>query len=88
MNAPRTPVTVAQIGCGYWGPNLLRNLNALDEFDVVRVVDASEDRRRFVQSNYPKIAVGAEAEEVLESDVQAVIVSTPAASKTPIAPPK
>ena len=42
------PCVVAQIGCGYWGPNLLRNFCALPECTVKYVVDASAERRAFV----------------------------------------
>ena len=39
------PITVAQIGCGYWGPNLLRNLVALPGAQVKFVAEASPVRR-------------------------------------------
>ena len=35
-------VEIAQIGVGYWGPNLLRNLVACKRCHVHTVVDASE----------------------------------------------
>ena len=41
-------ITIAQIGCGYWGPNLLRNFSALPNCRVKYVVDASPARRAFV----------------------------------------
>ena len=30
---------MAQIGVGYWGPNLLRNLSSNNGFEVKKVVD-------------------------------------------------
>ncbi len=75
--------TVAQLGCGYWGPNLLRNFSALQGCGVKYVVDASSDRRRFVESNYPltrAIDVG-ESDAVWEDpEIDAIVVATPAAS--------
>jgi hypothetical protein len=32
-------ITVAQLGCGYWGPNLLRNFSAQPECHVKWVAD-------------------------------------------------
>ena len=44
-NNKKGKVNIAQIGVGYWGPNLLRNLIANKECEVKTVVDLSEDRR-------------------------------------------
>ena len=48
---------VAQIGVGYWGPNLLRNLVANKKCKVSTVVDLSPERRDFVRGLYPAIKV-------------------------------
>ena len=42
-------LNVAQIGVGYWDPNLLRNLVANKDCEVKTVVDISENRRNFVK---------------------------------------
>ena len=57
-------ITITQIGCGYWGPNLLRNFSALPNCRVKYVVDASPARRAFVH-NYPQSAARESVEEVL-----------------------
>ncbi len=44
---------LAQIGCGYWGPNLLRNFSSLPNCRVKYVVDSSPERRAFVETNFP-----------------------------------
>ena len=44
----------AQIGCGYWGPNLLRNFSAQPGCHVKWVAEQSPQRRAFVEANYPK----------------------------------
>ena len=71
-------LTVAQIGVGYWGPNLLRNLVSNDRCHVKLAVDLSLDRRDFVQSLYPDIKVSDDSEEVFsDPDIDAVVISTP-----------
>lgn len=78
---PRRTVTIAQIGCGYWGPNLLRTFNLADACVVKYVVDQAEDRRNFVSRNYPAVIVDADLNTVLRDDeVDAVIIATPAAT--------
>jgi len=74
-------IVVAQLGCGYWGPNLLRNFSALPHCQVKYVVDASAERRAFVQSNFPKSGAVESPEVVFDDpEVSAVIVATPAAT--------
>lgn len=71
----------AQIGVGYWGPNLLRNLAFNDNIKLKTVVDLSPERREFVKSNYPNVRTTDNLNEVLSDDsVQAVVVSTPVKS--------
>ncbi len=75
------PIQVAQIGCGYWGPNLLRNFSAIKECRVKYVVDASPERRAFVESSFPQSKAVSDIGIALEDpSVQAVIVATPARS--------
>ena len=45
---------VAQYGCGYWGPNLVRNFSGLPDCEVQYVVDPSPERRAFVESSLIK----------------------------------
>src|SRR5437870_11147997 len=75
------PLIFAQIGCGYWGPNLLRNFSALPECTVKYVVDPSAERRLFVESNFPFSRAIETHQTVLEDpSVDAVVIATPAAS--------
>jgi predicted dehydrogenase len=74
-------IVLAQIGCGYWGPNLLRNFSALPECTVKYVVDPSAERRLFVESNFPFSRTIETHQTVLEDpSVNAVVIATPAAS--------
>jgi len=72
-------LTLAQLGCGYWGPNLLRNFSALPDSHVKYVVDFSPERRAFVQANFPRTRAIESVDEVLgDPEVDAVVVATPA----------
>lgn len=74
-------LVLAQIGCGYWGPNLLRNFSALPGCAVKYVVDSSAERRAFVAANFPGSRPLETYQTVLEDpDVDGVIIATPAAS--------
>jgi predicted dehydrogenase len=70
---------LAQFGCGYWGPNLLRNFSALPNCRVKYVVDSSPDRRAFVEANFPKtIAIHSIDQALSDPAVTGVIIATPA----------
>jgi predicted dehydrogenase len=72
---------LAQIGCGYWGPNLLRNFSALSGCSVKYVVDSSAERRAFVEANFPFSCAIETHQTVLEDpSVDGVVIATPAAS--------
>lgn len=71
-------IQFAQIGVGYWGPNLLRNVVANPNCRMKTVVDLSLERQRYVQSLYPSIEVTDKIEDVFkDSSIDAVIISTP-----------
>ncbi len=71
-------VRVGVIGYGYWGPNIVRNLHALDECEVVTVCDKSPDALRRAHRVYPSIDLTTDFNSVLMSpDIDAVAVITP-----------
>ena len=71
---------IAQIGVGYWGPNLLRNLVANRNCEVPCVVDLSEERQQYVKDLYPKIRVTDDVDSAFQTDIDAVVIATPVAS--------
>jgi predicted dehydrogenase len=74
-------LVLAQFGCGYWGPNLLRNFSTLPNCSVKYVADKSAERREFVARNFPQTTAVESCESVLgDPEVNAVIIATPAES--------
>ena len=70
---------MAQLGCGYWGPNLLRNFSGLPNCRVKYVVDASPERRAFVEANFPRTQALKKFGPVLEDpEVTGLVIATPA----------
>jgi predicted dehydrogenase len=66
------------IGYGYWGPNVVRNLDRLDETTVVAVCDKSPAARRKVAKAYPDVLVTADPGELMSSpEIDAIAVVTP-----------
>lgn len=78
MSTPLKKLLIAQVGCGYWGPNLLRNLLSIPECEVRFVVEQNPDRRQFIKRQCADIDVSTPLEDVLRSNVDAVVIATPA----------
>src|ERR1700723_2575732 len=73
-----TVIKFGVIGYGYWGPNVVRNLDRLDETKVVAVCDKSPAARRKVAKAYPDVLVTDDPSELMSSpDIDAIAVVTP-----------
>lgn len=76
-----TGIGTAVIGYGYWGVNLTRNVDNASSTNLVGVCDPDQDRRNLARSHHPSIKVWTSLDEVLlDSDVAAVILATPAST--------
>jgi predicted dehydrogenase len=76
-------VRIGVIGCGYWGPNLIRNFSHLKGAEVLICSDLSEERLAHMHSLYPRIETSTDFRRVLgRSDVDAVVVATPPETHT------
>ena len=66
------------VGYGYWGPNIVRNLQGISSVDIGAVCDRSSAARKRVHKNHPQIYVTAEPAEVMSSpEIDAVAIVTP-----------
>lgn len=71
-------IRVGIIGCGYWGPNLVRTFNELEGATVVRVSDLRPGRLEFIAKRYPAIETTANASDILnDPSIDAVAIVTP-----------
>ena len=66
---------VGLVGLGYWGPNLARNFDNLAA--LTWLCDLDEGHRAEYAARYPGATVTADYDELLASDVDAVVVATP-----------
>src|SRR5205085_7990874 len=71
--------TVAQVGCGYWGPNLLRTFSNQPGCRVKWVAELSPARRDYVSRTYPATSPTDDWMTILDDpDVDAAVMATPA----------
>ena len=73
-----TMIKVAVIGCGYWGPNLIRSFIQIPESELKYCCDLDEGRLKYIKSLYPEPRVTQNYQEILDDPkVEAVAIATP-----------
>lgn len=71
-------LNVAVVGCGYWGPNLIRNLSHLPECRVAAICDSDQKRLGEVGALYPQANTTSDFGELVNDDaLDAIVVATP-----------
>jgi len=70
-------ISFGLIGVGYWGPNYARVLTEATAASFEWAHDLSDDALGIVRKRWPAVRATTRLDDVLESDVDAVIVSTP-----------
>ena len=70
-------VKVGVVGCGYWGPHLIRNLFDMVDVELEVVAEQRDDRLQYVRRSYPTVRLFADHRKLLECDIDAVVIATP-----------
>jgi len=79
-------ITIGVVGCGYWGPNLLRNFNSLEGCRVKSVCDSSRERLAHMKELYPGVQVTEEYSDLIgDQEIDAVVIATPVFTHHPLA---
>jgi len=79
-------IRVGIIGCGYWGPNLVRSFSEIEGVELAKVSDLREGRRDFIARRYPSLQATTNPDEILsDSSIDAVVVATPPSTHTALA---
>ena len=71
-------ITVGIIGCGYWGPLLVRNFKGLQDCQLKAVCDVNAERLKHIRALYPDIEGMTQTQQLLNgTNVDAVVIATP-----------
>ncbi len=80
------PISVAVVGAGYWGPNLIRNFHSSPATRVAWVVDADPDRAARAAVGVGDARTSTTLDRALEDPtVEAVAIATPPATHASLA---
>jgi len=78
-------INVGVIGCGYWGPNLIRNFVEVPSSKVVAAADLREERLAHIKACYPQMTVTSDYRDFFAMQLDAAVVATPPPSHFSIA---
>ena len=79
-------INIGVIGCGYWGPNLIRNFVTCSETELIWACDLDENRLEKVLRPYPIVSKTTDLRDILaDNGVDAIAIATPVHTHFPIA---
>jgi predicted dehydrogenase len=74
-------ITVGVIGCGYWGPNLIRNFAENQSAELLWICDADTRRLEKIARRYPSARSTTDWRELIrDARLDAIVVATPVAT--------
>ena len=80
----RQGMTVAVVGCGYWGSKHVRVLHSTDGVDQIIAVDRDTATAAQLKNRYPSIRTSSDVELAL-ANADAAVIATPPRTHRPIA---
>src|SRR5438128_5713390 len=79
-------ITVGIIGCGYWGPLLVRNFKGLADCQLKAVCDVNTERLKHIRTLYPDVEGIPQTQQLLNgANVDAVVIASPVNYHYPLA---
>ena len=79
-------INMGVIGCGYWGPNLIRNINSSSKTNLKWICDLDELKLNKISKLYPSVNKTNNIDDLLnDSEIDAVAIATPVSTHYPIA---
>ncbi len=79
-------IKVGVAGCGYWGPNLIRNFRSLPECNLKMMCDLSTSRLKHLKSLYPEVEASTDYKHMLNGvNLDAVVIATNVKTHFPLA---
>jgi predicted dehydrogenase len=70
-------IKVGVVGCGYWGPNLIRNFRSLPDCQLKLMCDVNEARLKHLRQLYPEVEGETDFNHMLNgAGLDAVVIAT------------
>ena len=71
------PIKVGVVGCGYWGPNLIRNFRSLQDCTLKVMCDLNEERLAHLKTLYPEVKGETDFDNLVNNPaLDAIVIAT------------
>jgi predicted dehydrogenase len=78
MKASKRTINIGVVGCGYWGPNLIRNLRQVSDCHLKVICDTSEARLKHMRKLHQGVGTTESYADLLQDKgLDAIVVATP-----------
>jgi len=75
---PTKHINIGVVGCGYWGPNLIRNFRSISGCHVKVACDADPKRMVHIKHLYPEIMTTTDFETLVkDEEIHGICIATP-----------
>ncbi len=82
---PRT-IRIGIVGCGYWGPNLIRNFHDIASVEIAALCDLEENRLKPFARKFPLSKLTVRYQDLISDDsLDALVIATPISTHYEIA---
>jgi predicted dehydrogenase len=79
-------LNIGVVGCGYWGPNLIRNFRALGDCKLKMICDLDEKRLQHLKNLYPEVEATTDYRQMLNGNgLDAIVIATAVRTHHPLA---
>jgi predicted dehydrogenase len=79
-------IKIGVIGCGYWGPNLIRNFAENENAELVWLCDVDAGRLETFKRRFPLIKTTTNFQDLInDSTLEAIVIATPVSTHFPLA---
>jgi predicted dehydrogenase len=71
-------IKIGVIGCGYWGPNLIRNFAENEKAELTWLCDLDEKRLEGFKRRYPTVKTSTNFQDLIDDEnLDAIVIATP-----------
>ena len=70
-------INISIIGCGYWGPNLVRNFNQIENCNIKIICDLNDEKLQKMKKNYSFVKTTKDYREIFDDkEIHAIAIAT------------
>ena len=74
----KNKINVLLIGYGYWGPNLARNIDNSNDYNLISIFESNKKNFLEIKKTYPKVKILDDYKKaIIQNGINLVVIATP-----------